>query len=69
MNRSDLEAQIKELEYKQKEMREDLTLHGHTLSASSSLAIIIRLVNLKYEMDDYRAMLDTIEFDEITKNF
>ena len=69
MNRSDLESQIKELEYKRREMREDLALHGHSLSASSSLAIVVRLVNLKYEIDDYQAMLDIIKFEEITKSF
>lgn len=69
MNRTEIEATIKDLEWKQMEMREDLKLMGHMLSASSTLAIIIRLVNLKHEVDDYQTMLDMIKFEEITKEF
>jgi hypothetical protein len=69
MNRTDIEAAINELKRKQIDMRDDLKVSGHLLSASSSLAIIIRLVNLQREVEEYESMLDFIKFEELTKDF
>ena len=67
MNRGELINLIKETEGKIRDMQEDLVEVSHLLSASSSLAIIIRTINLTKELEDYNAMLDLIKFDEITK--
>lgn len=69
MNRADIEAAINELKSKQIDMRDDLKVTGHLLSPSSSLAIIIRLVNLQREVEEYESMLDFIKFEELTKDF
>lgn len=69
MNRSEIEAAISELKSKQIDMRDDLKVAGHLLSASSSLAIIIRLINLQREVEEYESMLDFIKFEELTKDF
>jgi hypothetical protein len=67
MNKSELNAEMKKIEDKILDMRTDLAKIGELLSPSSSLAIIIRMVNLTKELEDYQAMLDIIVFDEITK--
>jgi hypothetical protein len=67
MNRGELTNIIKETEGKIRDMQEDLVEVSHLLSASSSLAIIIRIINLTKELEDYNAMLDIIKFDEITR--
>ena len=68
MNRSELENQIEMIQKSQVSMEEDLLTMGPSLSAASSLAIIIRLVNLQQELDSYRKMLDFLKFEEITKD-
>lgn len=69
MNRGELLEAISDLKGKIEEMREDLEQIGSVLSPPSSLAIIIRIINLTKEMQDYEAMLDMIDFEEITKDF
>lgn len=68
MNRSELESQIEMIQKSQVSMEEDLLTMGASLSPASSLAIIIRLVNLQQELDSYRKMLDFLKFEEITKD-
>lgn len=67
MSEGELLNTIKEIEGKIRDMQEDLVEVGHHLSAASSLAIIIRIINLTKELEDYHAMLNIIKFDEITK--
>lgn len=69
MNRSELEHYIKELYTKTKNMQQDLDAFGAVLSASSQIAIILRMVDLAKEADEYKAMLDMLTFEDITKDF
>jgi hypothetical protein len=69
VNRSELERQVEDIETKLKNMQLDLDTFGAPLSASSQLAIILRMVDLAKEKDDYKVMLDMLTFEDITKDF
>jgi archaellum component FlaC len=69
VNRSELERQVEDIETKLKNMQLDLDTFGAPLSASSQLAIILRMVDLSKEIEEYKKMLDILTFEDITKNF
>ena len=69
MNRSEIINQIKDLRKRKLDMDKDLERLAVELSAPSQVAIITKMVILQEQIEEFKAMLDFISFEEITKNF
>ena len=68
MNRYEIKEEIKVLRQKQRVMEDDLTNFAVELSATSQVAIIARLVSIQQDIEEYKKMLDLLDFDEIVSN-
>lgn len=67
MNRAEIENQIKEAGQKVKVMKDDLQKFAADLSATSQVAIIARIVLIEKDIEEFKGMLEFLDFEEIVK--
>lgn len=69
MNRTEIEEHLKVLRKRVELINVDLEKFPADLSAVSQVAMITARVGFERDIKNFEAMLDILEFEEITKDF